>query len=786
MTLISRIAKITSIALSLVVLLGSSTAFAELTITSGTNATTTPNVATSITGFQIVGPSTDTTPVKLLASYGTLAMGTTTGLTFTGSPTGSVLYFSGTVANINAALATLTYTRASTGSDTLEISLVPPGEAFSVDNGHLYKFIESDSTWDQALVAATQQTLYGVTGYLATITSADENAFISGRLTGDGWIGASDSATEGDWKWMAGPEAGTSFWLGTDGGSAVGGRYSNWSGGEPNQSGDEDCAQTYVASGSWNDLPCDVTLSGYVVEFGTDGNLPAVVARNISVTTADVPAVLSLVPANAVTTVLPSANLVIRFTKSVTVDTGNILIKKAGDDSVAESIAVNSGAVTGSGTDTITINPTNTLEEGVAYYVIIPNTAFKDSSNNHFEGISSTTTWTFTTTDVTAPIVSAIATAVATTNATITWTTNELASSHFLYGTDAYYINPNLPTDTAPRVLSHTKSFSGLYACTTYRYKIVTTDGFENTTTTDPIQFTTQGCDGTAIPASVQTKIVAPNGAYDTTLIESGRTLMVTTPSNFTTTASMVVVQVHSLDAQTVYVTAGTPAGVQSSAAWLFDIKLLLHGSTPTATAEQPVTIQYSYTDADVAGLDRSTLALYHYHDDEWVKLEGCTVNNNSNTITCTTTQFSVFGIFGARPVSTGTSGVQFGCKDPKATNYNYFAKSQPSLCTYTIAIAAEPVSSNTATTTTMAVRDLTLKMKGADVLALQKLLNAHNFILAKKGEGAPGKEVEHFGQRTRSAVRRFQKAHGVTPTGYFGVRTRTAMTKLGWEGLWW
>jgi len=187
------------------------TAEAALTLTSGNNATTTPNVATSITGFQIVGAAASTTPVKLFSTSGTLALGSSTGLTFDGATSGSTIYFSGTVANINAALSTLTYSRASTGTDTLEVSLVNRGEIFFTDNNHLYQFIAGSYTWNAAKTAAEGLTLYGATGYLATITSSAENTFVSGRLTGDGWIGGNDTVTEGTWKWVTGPEAGTTF-----------------------------------------------------------------------------------------------------------------------------------------------------------------------------------------------------------------------------------------------------------------------------------------------------------------------------------------------------------------------------------------------------------------------------------------------------------------------------------------------------------------------------------------------------------------------------------------------
>lgn len=89
---------------------------------------------------------------------------------------------------------------------------------------------------------------------LAAITTSGDEAALQAAISQDTWIGATDSASEGDWRWI---RSGTAFWSGTSGGSAVGGAYQDWASGQPNDYGGQDCGETY--SGRWNDESCSVS-----------------------------------------------------------------------------------------------------------------------------------------------------------------------------------------------------------------------------------------------------------------------------------------------------------------------------------------------------------------------------------------------------------------------------------------------------------------------------------------------------------------------------------------------
>ena len=76
-------------------------------------------------------------------------------------------------------------------------------------------------------------------GHLATSTSADKNTFLSSLTTNRAWIGGTDEAKEGSWKWITGEEL----------------SYTNWGNKQPDNSGSNEhyLETNFGGAGLWND-----------------------------------------------------------------------------------------------------------------------------------------------------------------------------------------------------------------------------------------------------------------------------------------------------------------------------------------------------------------------------------------------------------------------------------------------------------------------------------------------------------------------------------------------------
>lgn len=266
---------------------------------SGATSTTTTSVTAGTTaaldGLGITAGDADQVAITLSTTRGTLSVDTGTGITlaYGYASSGAEIAFSGTGAQVNAALDAVTLSTSSGDkgqSATVSILARPSGDVvFSAANEHFYEYISDPGvTWSSARDGATTHWFAGQQGYLATVPNAAVNDLIATRIDGASnvWLGGA-AANEGSqrvWRWQAGPLAGDEFstcsstaynfncdFVGTSG------AYQSWAPSEPNNwdDGYSMVGESYIVTnwsgdiGRWNDLPNSAGgISGYVVEYG--------------------------------------------------------------------------------------------------------------------------------------------------------------------------------------------------------------------------------------------------------------------------------------------------------------------------------------------------------------------------------------------------------------------------------------------------------------------------------------------------------------------------------------
>ena len=176
--------------------------------------------------------------------------------------------FTGTVADINTALAWISYQP-------------PVNEFFQWSsavggNDHWYQYVATTKTWDLAKADAETRG-----GYLATVTNAGENDFVNSLYAPSvaPWLGGYQnrsalnySEPNGAWRWVTGET-----WS-----------YTNWNAGQPDDAGNaEHYLQGNVSSTKkWNDANGAIAFP-YVVEYNTDPRPTAVRSATVTITTED-------------------------------------------------------------------------------------------------------------------------------------------------------------------------------------------------------------------------------------------------------------------------------------------------------------------------------------------------------------------------------------------------------------------------------------------------------------------------------------------------------------------
>ena len=133
-----------------------------------------------------------------------------------------------------------------------------PDELFDPASGHCYFLERNRRVWDDAVAACAAR---DPRSHLVIVTSPAESTLISqlgdGTLSGFAWLGATDTPSEGDWRWLDGSDFPPSPLPNRT-------SYAGWHAGEPNDGGqsgvEQDCATISLSGvfiGDWDDSRCD-------------------------------------------------------------------------------------------------------------------------------------------------------------------------------------------------------------------------------------------------------------------------------------------------------------------------------------------------------------------------------------------------------------------------------------------------------------------------------------------------------------------------------------------------
>ena len=386
-----------------------------------------------------------------------------------------------------------------------------------------------------------------------------------------------------------------------------------------------------------------------------------------------------------------------------------------------------------------------------------------------------------------APSIVGLATVVASdTSAVISWSTNKNTSTRVDFGLlSTKTSTPELNKNT--RVMEHSVTIVDLLPCTTYSFTVKSYDSLSQVASGGEQKFTTTGCVTTAEIQKVK------QDSIDTTIggiidfVDSDVKTKIEVPQNLKVGESEVVFQVKLLEKLTTKEEIGLP---EERVVWVGDH--VYNFSAYSADSEQkvnnfdqPVTVTIEYSREDIQGIDLNTLVIHHYEDEiGWRKLDQCVNTYDPKTglgeISCETSSFSVFGLFGenARGSVTITTGVipntpdisivsvdseQVVVNRSNGTNSGTANTTKESMVVLTeelkVQMEDEDKQDSVEEKTTIQEfnQDLWYGTAHFDVINLQRFLNQQGFTLAESGPGSPGKETGYFGDRTFKALKNFQ-----------------------------
>jgi hypothetical protein len=192
---------------------------------------------------------------------------------------------------------------------------------------------------------------------------------------------------------------------------------------------------------------------------------------------------------------------------------------------------------------------------------------------------------------------------------------------------------------------------SDLVACTLYHFQIISVDGVSNSDSSSDADFITSGCAGSAVVTGHTDQVVTVAAGANMSLSGSS-TVNLSIPANFST--SNADFQIKQIDPTAALSLIGAPVDKQVVGTSVYDIKAMQDTTTSITSFSHAIGITMSYTLADIEGLTENSLIIYRWDSGiGWQKLDDCSAVSAAHTVSCTTSGFSTFALFG---VATPTS----------------------------------------------------------------------------------------------------------------------------------
>ncbi|MCA9580932.1 MAG: hypothetical protein KC416_04000 [Myxococcales bacterium] len=192
------------------------------------------------------------------------------------------LYGTASVADYQTALRAVTYETTTPAEAPRTIVFALGDNWFGTTSGHVIRgYGRPNTSWDVAKGLCEAIDYFGAQGYLATLTNQEESDLAA--TVGGGWIGSNDSATNGTWRWVTGPEGaadggqGLAFWQGESaekGGMPINGAFTAWTTNAPSSNTHLGLATEFNGKYVWNPQGTGGTITIYVCEVG--GNFGSV------------------------------------------------------------------------------------------------------------------------------------------------------------------------------------------------------------------------------------------------------------------------------------------------------------------------------------------------------------------------------------------------------------------------------------------------------------------------------------------------------------------------------